>query len=103
MIASASVDGTIRFWQPTIGRMVRFLRCPSRPLALAWSPTGDRLFASTESGDVLAIDPDEAKIVAQYSGVKSWAYSLAVSRTGKHVFVAGKGGMKSQLDISEQK
>ena len=38
VIASASEDRTVRFWQPTIGRMVRFVRLPSVPLDIDWFP-----------------------------------------------------------------
>ena len=43
LVASASADGTVRFWQPTIGRMVRFVRLPSEPLSIAWVVGGDEI------------------------------------------------------------
>ena len=36
MVASAAADRTIRFWQPTIGRMVRYVRLDAEPLDIAW-------------------------------------------------------------------
>ena len=36
MVASAAGDRTIRLWQPTIGRMVRYVRLDAEPLNIAW-------------------------------------------------------------------
>ena len=36
MVASASADRTIRIWQPTIGRLVRYVRLEAEPLSIAW-------------------------------------------------------------------
>ena len=49
-LASASADKTVRIWQPSIGRLVRFVRLPAEPLAIAWTSDGKRLAASCIDG-----------------------------------------------------
>ena len=78
MVASASRDRTVRFWQPTIGRMVRFARLPSTPLAISWNQDGSLILAGCEDGKVRSIDPDTVEIVDTQQGTKTWAYALAV-------------------------
>lgn len=91
MLATAGRDTTVRLWQPTIGRMVRFARLDAVPLDLAWLPGGDRLLAACSDGHVYVISADTAKVLANRPAVDGWAYSLAVSPQG-NVAVAGGGG-----------
>lgn len=92
MIASAGADRTVRLWQPTIGRLVRFARLPSAPLAIAWTADGRWIVAACQDGAVRVIDPDTVEIRATRPGVRSWAYSLAVAPDGKSVAVGGPEG-----------
>lgn len=62
MVASASDDRTVRLWQPTIGRMVRFVRLPSVPLDIAWAADGTRLLATCADGRIWRIDPETAAL-----------------------------------------
>lgn len=99
MIASAGEDKTIRFWQPTIGRLVRFARLPSAPLAIAWTLDGRRLCASCRDGHLRIVDPDTVEIVADLPALDGWAYSLAVTRDGKHAIVAGEQSQVVVVDL----
>ena len=56
MIASSAEDRTVRFWQPTIGRMVRFAKLPSPALGLAWTADGNIVWACAADGFVYSID-----------------------------------------------
>jgi WD40 repeat protein len=103
MIASASEDKTIRFWQPTIGRLVRFALLPSAPLAIAWTPDGTRLCASCRDGHVRVIDPDTVEIIADLPAIDGWAYSLAVLPDGNHIVVGGEGGQVKALSVHDDK
>jgi WD40 repeat protein len=98
MLASISADRTVRFWQPTIGRMVRFVRLPDAPLDLAWEHDGRYLRVSTTGGHVHRIDPESAAIVASLRPLEGWAYTLALSPTGRGAAVAGAGGRIVALD-----
>lgn len=81
MIASGGADRTIRFWQPTIGRMVRFLRCPSSPLDLVWNDEGNHVIAAFDDGRVRMIHADTLKVVAEVEVSTGWLYTIAIAPT----------------------
>jgi WD40 repeat protein len=68
-MATASEDRSVRFWQPTVGRMVRFARLESVPLCLDWNKDGSRVLAGCQDGSVREIDPVtlEVKLVERRS------------------------------------
>ena len=92
MVASASDDRTVRFWQPTIGRLVRFVKLSSVPLDLAWLPTGATLVVATADGYIHAVDPDTARLMISRMAVDGRAYSIAAAPDGRHVAVGGRHG-----------
>jgi len=57
LLASASVDRTVRFWQPNVGRLVRFHRFPSTPRSIAWTRDGRSLIVGCDDGLVVQLDP----------------------------------------------
>ena len=99
MVASAAADGTIRLWQPTIGRMVRFVRLKSPPLTIAWHKDAARIIAACTDGKVRVVDADEVKVTHTLPAIKGWAYAVAVHPSGKNLVVAGSGGQLKRLAI----
>lgn len=88
LLASASEDRTVRFWQAEIGRMVRFLRFASIPRAIAWSPDGSRLVVGCDDGTVNEVDPDSlsVQIIAKKGiGVQN----IIVDAGYKHIVATG--------------
>ena len=61
LLASASEDRTIRFWQASIGRMVRFHRFASTPRSIAWTHDGRWLIVGNDDGTVVQLDPTSLK------------------------------------------
>ncbi len=57
LLASASEDRTVRFWQPSIGRMLRFHRFESTPRSIAWTRDGRFLIVGCDDGSVFRLDP----------------------------------------------
>lgn len=92
MVASAAGDRTIRFWQPTIGRMVRYVRLDSEPLDIAWLNDGSRLVASCVDGRVYVIDPEEVKVTRVHSAIRGWAYAIAVHPSDSSILIGGSDG-----------
>lgn len=66
MVATVGEDKTVRFWQPTIGRLLRFARLSTVPRTAVWSATGDRLFVGCNDGSVYAIEPQSAKVMNRW-------------------------------------
>jgi len=101
VIASAGADRTIRFWQPTIGRMMRFVRLPAEPLSLSWTTDGRYLLIACKDGALRVIDPDTVKIEKTLSVFKSWLYTVAVAPDGKRIAVAGPGGQLQSIKLAD--
>ncbi len=57
LLASASEDRTVRFWQANLGRMVRFHRFSSVPRSIAWTHDGRWLIAGCDDGTIVQLDP----------------------------------------------
>ncbi|MFK8112892.1 MAG: WD40 repeat domain-containing protein [Rubripirellula sp.] len=97
LLASASADRTVRFWQPTIGRMVRFVRLDHLPMAISWAMDGKRVFAACDDGRVRVIDPGLATVVQELDGVDGWAHSIATHPTDGSVVVGGSAGQLRRI------
>ena len=92
LVASCGADRTVRFWQPTIGRMVRFVRLPSAANALAWTPGGSHVLAACEDGRLRAIEPDTVRVIEFARRLDGVAYAVAALPDGSGAILAGAGG-----------
>jgi WD40 repeat protein len=95
MVASCGADRTVRFWQPTIGRLVRFaskLQLPSPPTAIAWTPDGSRVLAAFEDGKLRSVDPDTTEVRELAPRLAGVAYAVACLPDGSAALLAGAGG-----------
>ena len=99
IIASASADRTVRLWQPNIGRLTRFARLPSEPLAIDWTPDGGRLIASCVDGHVRVIDPDSVQVIVDLPAVDGWAYTVAAAPDARQAIVGGTNGQLKRVAI----
>ena len=90
MIASVSNDRTVRLWQPTIGRLVRFCRIDALPLALTWGPQGEWLAVACDDGHVLGINPDTMEVAARVSVNDAWLYAIATHPTDRSLAVGSR-------------
>jgi WD40 repeat protein len=99
MVASAAGDRTIKFWQPTIGRMVRYVRLDSVPLCVAWVDE-DRIAASCVDGRIRIVDTNEVRVLRVLDGISGWAYCLAVHPSGDSMAVAGSDGQIQYIGLN---
>ncbi len=97
MIASVSGDRTVRLWQPTIGRMVRFVELSSIPLAVSWLPNGSLAVVAASDGHIRLIDPDTVEIIHDIPAFDGWAYSLDVHPTDGSLLVGGRYGQLKRI------
>ena len=99
MVASASSDRTVRLWQPTIGRMVRFARLKSQPLCVEWILDGSAIVAGCTDGHIRFIDPEEVSVTRDQPIVDGWAYSLAVHPSDGSLAVGGSNATIRRVEI----
>ncbi len=63
-VMTCSGDQTVRLWQPTIGRMVRFVRLKRAvPVTGAWTFDGRWYAVGSDDGVLRWVDPESANIV----------------------------------------
>ena len=91
-LASCAADKTVRFWQPTIGRMVRFVKLPTVPQVVRWLPDGSQLVVVGTDGKLRMISPDSAAITLEEKATAGWSYALAVHPSGQWAAVGGEHG-----------
>ena len=96
IVATAAEDRTIRFWQPTIGRMMRYVRLESVPLDIVWIDA-TRMAASCTDGKVRMIDTDNVQVLHTKRGIQGWAYAIAKHPADGTFVVAGSRGQIQRL------
>ncbi len=99
MVASAAGDRTIRFWQPTIGRMVRYVRIEAEPLNIAWTNDGALVLAACVDGRIRVIDADEVEVTENLPAIDGWAYAIAVHPKDGSVAVGGTDGQLRRIEL----
>jgi WD40 repeat protein len=99
-IVSISDDRTVRLWQPTIGRMMRFTRLASLPRAVAWSKSGIAIVC--HDGSFHLLDPDTLETVLTHSVIEGVGYSLAIAPKGD-IAVGGSSGQLKRVVASPSK
>ena len=97
MVASVSDDRTVRFWQPTIGRMVKFARLAEAPLNVAWLNNGARIVAACADGAIRFVDPDSVEVTGEIPALEGWAYALAVHPTDGSIVVGGPNAQVKRI------
>lgn len=103
MVASASDDQTVRFWQPSIGRMVKFTRLKTALLNVEWLDSGKRIAASSVDGSVYIIDPMTVEVTSKIPAINGWVYSLIVHPNDGNIIVGGQNGQIRRINPDQPK
>ena len=98
LVASASDDRTIRIWQPTIGRLVRFIRLETTPLNIDWIDS-KTIAASCKDGKVYLIDTLELEVLVTHEAINGWAVCIACHPTLDGIAVAGERGQIKRITL----
>lgn len=101
IVASVSNDRTVRLWQPTIGRLVRFCRIDAVPLALTWGPEGEWLAVACDDGNVRGINPDTMEVAVKVSVSDAWLYAIATHPTDGNLAVGSRQQRLQRLTEDE--
>ncbi len=92
VIATVSEDRTVRLWQPTIGRMLRFAKLASIPRTVRWSPKGTALWVGCDDGKLVILDPDTLEITRSQPALAGRIHALLAHPDGKKILCAGESG-----------
>jgi WD40 repeat protein len=102
ILVSISDDRTVRLWQPTTGRMIRFARLPSEPRAVAWTADGALILVACKDGALRVIDPETVELRQTIPAVEGVAYALAVASDGSSL-VGGRNGQLKRTVFAADK
>lgn len=97
MLVSVGDDKTVRFWQPTIGRMVKFARLKGTPLDVSWMSNGSKVVASCDDGIIRIVDPESVEVKDEIQGLSGWVYTLAVHPTDGSIIIGGVNGQVKRI------
>lgn len=101
ILASSGTDKTIRFWQPTIGRLVRFVRLPSIANDIQWLPESDTILAACRDGNLRAIDSRSLKERGKLELSSDWLMRTLVSSSDDKLWVTDAAGALESVSITE--
>ena len=87
VLASAGGDGTVRIWQPAIGRLVRIVRHPSPVHCLVWDDRGV-LWSGAKDGRLRAIDSENGEVTNERPAGGGCLFTLVAS-SAAHRLIAG--------------
>ena len=98
MVATAAGDRTIRFWQPTIGRMMRYVRLDAEPLDIAWI-NKSLIVASCVDGRARVVDTENVKVLRTIPVIKGWAYAVAHHPHDGTLAIGGSDGQIQRVGL----
>jgi WD40 repeat protein len=88
VLASIGDDRTVRIWQPTTGRLVRFAKLSDTPCQIAWSSTGQQLYVGCKNGTVFVFASETLKIEKEWKATTDRLDTFCLSRNDQGMVVA---------------
>lgn len=99
MIATGSEDKTVRLWQPTIGRMVRFQRLTSAVTSLAWTKDGNSIIVGCQDGRIRIVQADTLQTIEHPAASNGWITAIAVHPTESMILAGDNDGNIVKLQL----
>jgi WD40 repeat protein len=99
MIATGSNDKTVRLWQPTIGRMVRFQRLTSAVTALAWTKDGNSIIVGCQDGRIRIVQADTLQTTENPAANNAWITAISVHPTESMILAGDSDGNIVKLPL----
>jgi WD40 repeat protein len=102
---SASLDGTIRFWEMDSGKQLRSLRLPTGSSALALSPDGKKFVAASSVRPIVLSlwDLESGKELRAFRGHSLVVTGLVFSTDGKRILSGSMDGTVRLWDVDTGK
>ncbi|GIW96607.1 MAG: hypothetical protein KatS3mg110_4648 [Pirellulaceae bacterium] len=95
VICTVGQDRTVRFWQPTIGRLVRFAVLEeSYGLDVCWLADGQHVAVGGTDGKLYVIDGQTARVVSCREALNGWIYCVMATPDGRNIIAGGNGGVR---------
>lgn len=90
VIASASLDNTVRLWDTQTGNLIRVLNGHKTEVyAVAFSTDGKKIASSDYDGKILIWSVESGKLIRTLQ-IKGWSTAIAFSPDGKQLAVANQ-------------
>lgn len=99
MIASGGADKTVRFWQPGIGRMVRFHRFAAPVSSAVFTSNGQRLVVGCRDGTVAILNADTLVSETLVAADDRWIHCLAVHPKERTVVIGDSEGQLRKVEL----
>lgn len=104
LLASGSIDQTVRLWNPATGEHLRELAVHSGAItAIAFSADGKLLASSSQNGSTRVFHAADGKVVAEFAGPDKGATALAFSPDGTVLFAGGRSPEVKAWEIATGK